>query len=126
VPRIRVPKPFLELITEVKPETFLLMGKYQLTNSQGKYFHWDEFKWRVEKGDDEVAAWTVTKLARKAIAKDLALQSEENRHFSYCVPNSLSAKLHSIDRMTGGGRKISDGLLLSTDEKSRYLVKSFL
>jgi Fic family protein len=125
MPRIRVPKPFLELIREVKPETFSLMGKYKITNSQGKYLHWDEFKWRVEKGDEEVAAWTATKLARKGIAKDLVtLQAEGDRHFSYCVPNSLSAKLHSIDRMTGGGRKISDGLLMSTDDKSRYLVKS--
>jgi hypothetical protein len=71
----------------------------------------------VQKGDDEVAAWTVTKLSRKGIAKNLVtLQAEGDRYFSYCVPNSLSAKLHSIDRMTGGGRKISDGLLISTDE----------
>jgi Fic family protein len=127
MPRIRVPKPFLELIKEIKPETFSLMGKYQITNSQGKYLHWDEFKWRVEKGDEEVAAWTATKLARKGIAKDLVnLQAERDRNFSYCVPNSLSAKLHSIDRMTGGGRKISDGLLMSTDDKSRYLVKSLM
>jgi Fic family protein len=127
MPRIRVPKPFLDLIREVKPETFSLMGKYQITNSQGKYLHWDEFKWRVEKGDEEVAAWTATKLLRQGIAKNLVtLQAEGDRHFSYCVPNSLSAKLHSIDRMTGGGRKISDGLSMSTDDKNRYLVKSLM
>ncbi len=125
--RIRVPKTFLELIREVKPETFSLMGKYQITDSKGRYLHWDEFKWRVEKGDDEVAAWTATKLSRKGIAKNLVtLQAEGDRYFSYCVPNSLAAKLHSIDRMTGGGRKISDGLLISTDEKNKYLVKSLM
>lgn len=125
--RIRVPKTFLELIREIKPETFSLMGKYQTTDSKGKYLHWDEFKWRVEKGDNEVAAWTVTKLARKGIAKNLVtLQAERDRYFSYCVPNSLSAKLHSIDRMTGGGRQINDGLLISTDEKNKYLVKSLM
>jgi Fic family protein len=127
MPRIRVPKPFLELIKEIKPEIFALMGKYQITNSQGKYLHWDEFKWRVDKGDEEVAAWTATKLLRQGIAKKLVtLQVEGDRHFSYCVPNSLSAKLHSIDRMTGGGRKISDGLAMSTDDKNRYLVKSLM
>jgi Fic family protein len=127
MPRIRVPKPFLELIKEIKPETFSLMGKYQITNSQGKYLHWDEFKWRVDKGDEEVAAWTATKLLRQGIAKKLVtLQAEGDRYFSYCVPNSLSAKLHLIDRMTGGGRKISDGLSMSTDDKNRYLVKSLM
>jgi Fic family protein len=127
MPRIRVPKPFLELIKEVKPETFLLMGKYQVTNSQGKYLHWNEFKWRVEKGDEELAAWTATKLSRKAIAKNLVnLQAEGDRYFSYCIPNSLFAKLHLVDRMTGGGRKISDGLSMSTDDKNRYLVKSLM
>jgi Fic family protein len=127
MPRIRVPKPFSELIKEIKPEIFSLMGKYQITNSQGKYLHWDEFKWRVEKGDEEVAAWTATKILRQGIAKNLiTLQAEGNRHFSYCVPNSLAAKLHAIDRMTGGGRKISDGLSMSTDDKNRYLVKSLM
>ena len=127
MPRIRVPKPYLELIKEIKPETFSLMGKYQITNPQGKYLHWDEFKWRVEKGDEEVAAWTATKILRQGIAKKLVtLQAEGDHHFSYCIPNSLSAKLHSIDRMTGGGRKISDGLSMSTDDKSQYLVKSLM
>ena len=84
-------------------------------------------KWRVEKGDEEVVAWTATKLSRQGIAKHLvSLQPEGDPHFSYCVPNSLSAKLHSIDRMTGGGRKISDGLSMSADDKSRYLVKSLM
>ncbi len=127
MPRIRVPKPYLELVREIKPEIFSLMGKYQITNSQGKYLHWDEFKWRVEKGDEEVAAWTATKILRQGIAKHLStLQAEGNRHFSYCVPSSLAAKLHSIDTMTGGGRKISDGLSMSRDDKNRYLVKSLM
>lgn len=126
MPRIRVSKPLVELMREFKPETISLMSKYKSTNSDGKYLHWNEFKWRVEKGDDEVAAWTATKLSRQGIAKNLTLQADGNRQFSYCVPNSLSAKLHSIDRLTGGGRKISDGLLMSTDDKSRYLVKSLM
>jgi Fic family protein len=127
MPRIRVPKPFLELIKDVKPETFLLMCKYQVTNSQGKYLHWNEFKWRVEKGDEELAAWTATKLSRKAIAKNLVnLQAEGDRYFSYCIPNSLFANLHLLDRMTGGGHKISDSLSMSTDDKNRYLVKSLM
>ncbi len=127
MPRIRVPKPFGELIKEITPETFLLLVKYQATNSQGKYLHWDEFKWRVEKGDDEVAAWVAAKIARRGIAKNLVtLQAEGDRCFSYCVPNSLAAKLHSIDRITGGGHKNSDGLLISTDDKNRYLVKSLM
>jgi hypothetical protein len=59
--RIRVPTPLIQLMKDVKPEILVsLMSKYQATNSQGKYLHWNDFKWRVEKGDEEVLAWIAT------------------------------------------------------------------
>jgi hypothetical protein len=52
---------------------WLLLGKYQATDSQGRYLHWNDFQWRVEKGDPPLAAWVATNLARKAITKNLPL-----------------------------------------------------
>jgi Fic family protein len=130
--KIRLPTPFTQLMQSLKPETLLLLiskyqKKYQATNSQGQYLHWNDFKWRVDKGDEEVVAWIATKMARKSITKDLVtLQAVGDKCFSYCIPNSLFAQLHSIDTMAGGGKKISDGLLVSSDEKNRYLVKSLM
>jgi Fic family protein len=130
--RVRLPTPFVQLMQGLEPETLLLLiskyqTKYQATNSKGQYLHWNDFKWRVDKGDEEVIAWIATKIARKSITKDLVnLQAVGDKCFSYCIPNSLFAQLHSIDTMAGGGKKITDGSLVSSDDKNRYLVKSLM
>jgi Fic family protein len=115
-------------LKEIQTDAFLpLLGKYQATGSQGRYLHWNDFQWRVEKGDPALAAWLATKLARKAIAKNLSLlQAEGDRNFNYCVPDSLFAQLHRIDQLTGGGREINDGEVFSNQNKNRYLVKSLI
>ena len=62
--RIRVPKSFSQLTQEIKSEDWLpLMSKYRATDDKGRYLHWDEFQWRVETGDDVLAAWYATSLA---------------------------------------------------------------
>jgi Fic family protein len=126
--RIRVQKPLDQLLKEIQTDAFLpLLGKYQATDSQGRYLHWNDFQWRVEKGDPELAAWVATKLARKAIAKNLSLlQADGDRCFNYCIPESLCAQLHRIDQLIGGGREINDGEVFSNQDKKRYLVKSLM
>ena len=126
--RIREPKPAKNLFHQVKPEKLIeLMGKYHATDAKGRYLHWDEFKWRVEAGDDEESAWLATKVSRKSIAKNLSLlKAEGDRCFSYSVPDSLYPQLHEIDRMIGGGQRLSDGAFTSSTEKNRYLLKSLI
>ena len=126
--RIRVQKPLDQLLKEIQTDAFLaLLGKYQATDSQGRYLHWNDFQWRVEKGDPELAAWIATKFARKAIAKNLSLlPAEGDRYFNYCVPDSLFAQLYRIDQLMGSGREISGGEVLSSQDKNRYLVKSLM
>jgi hypothetical protein len=125
--RIRLPIPFIQLIQQPKPEYFTLMSKYRATDAKGKYLHWNDFKWRVEKGDEEESAWVATKLSRRSITRNLStLQAVGNKCFGYCIPDSLFAQLHSIDTMAGGGKKISDGSSVSSDDKNRYLVKSLM
>lgn len=129
--RIRKPESLSSLwksIPQDNPEQFLnLLSKYKVSDSKGKYYHWDKFKWRVDQGDDEKLAWLATKIARKAISKPLPiLQAQNESCFSYCLPNSLLAQLHQIDTMTGGGYTLSNSnFLVSSDaEKNKYLVKS--
>jgi Fic family protein len=128
MPRIRLPKPLSKLMEEVEPKAYIpLIGKYGATDPKGRYFHWNDFKWRVGQGDEELAAWVATKLARSSIRKELSLLQAEGEHcFNYCVPDSLFAQLHAIDKMIGGGRDISDGAFVSSYEKDRYLVKSLM
>jgi Fic family protein len=126
--RIRLPTPFVQLMQALEPEILIpLISKYQATNSKGQYLHWNDFKWRVEKGDEEVSAWIATKLSRRSISKCLVtLQAVGDECFSYCIPNSLFAKLHLIDKMAGSGKKITDSSSVSADDRSRYLVQSLM
>ncbi|MEM6255877.1 MAG: Fic family protein [Cyanobacteria bacterium P01_D01_bin.156] len=126
--RVRVPKPFSQLTQEISHDAWVpLMSKYRAIDEKGRYLHWDEFQWRVDTGDDVTAAWCATKSSRMTISKSIQqLQAEENRCFSYCVPDSLFARLHTIDQMTGGGQSLSEGPFVSSNEKDRYLVKSLM
>ncbi|WP_057832810.1 Fic family protein [Colwellia sp. TT2012] len=127
--RIRVPIPFTELMEKVSNEVFIpLLSKYKATDLQGNYLHWDKFKWKVDTGDDEDAAWIATKISRNSTKKYIAkLQGKnEGELFSYCVPDSLFSQLHYIDTLTGGGHSIGDGAFITTREKDKYLVKNLI
>lgn len=125
--RIRVPKPLNELLSITPSDEFIpLLGQFGPTNSEGKYLHWDKFIWRIPKDISEQAAWVATKLSRKTISKKISLVAEKNKQFTYCIPDSLHALLHQIDKLSGGGHAIGDGSFITTKEKDRYLVKSLM
>ncbi|MEM9272099.1 MAG: Fic family protein [Cyanobacteria bacterium P01_F01_bin.143] len=128
--RIRKTQPLSSLIKYVKQEEWLnLIDKYQAIDLKGRYLHWDQFQWRVDKGDDVDAAWLATKISRRAIAKKLLLlQAKNELCFSYCIPNSLLAQLQNIDAITGGGYSLSNSIFIvsSQAEKDRYLVKNLM
>jgi Fic family protein len=129
--RIRVSESLSQLMAEITPELSIhltgLMEKYQSTDIRGRYLHWNDFKWRVEKGDNEVAAWIATKIARRSIAKELPLlKAEGDRYFSFCVPESLSMKLDAIDKKTDPRSKIDRGNFGSSAEEDSYLVKNLM
>lgn len=125
--RFRVPKPFSELLSTTSSEEYiLLLGQFGPTDNKGKYLHWDKFVWRVPKGISEQGAWVATKLARKTISKTIELVAEQEKQFSYCIPDSLHGLLHQIDKLSGGGHAIGDGSFITTKEKDRYLVKSLM
>lgn len=125
--RFRVPKPLNELLSTTSHEEYIpLLGQFGPTDVKGKYLHWDRFIWRVPKGTSEQGAWVATKLARKTISKTVELVAEQGKKFSYCIPDSLYALLHQIDKLSGGGHAIGDGSFITTKEKDRYLVKSLM
>jgi Fic family protein len=112
----------------IPPQVYAsLMPKYGSTDAKGRYLHWNDFKWRVEPGDDEQAAWLATKFSRRVIRENLPqLQAEGNHYFSYCVPSSLNAVLHHIDKMTGGGHSVGTSSFVSSSVNNRYLVKNLM
>ncbi|PWQ96935.1 Fic family protein [Leucothrix arctica] len=130
--RIRKPKN-MNALTEALGTEFLtklpkLMVDYRATNSDGAYLHWDQFIWRIPKGANAEEAWLATKYSRMATRKNLVeLKAKDDASFfSYCIPDSLLAKLHYIDKKTGGGHSLSESSFMSSGEKGRYLVKSLM
>jgi hypothetical protein len=87
------------LLQKVEPQRFMpLLETYQATDRQGRYLHWNDSKWRVEPGHDEIAAWVATKVSRRSISNHLTwlkaklkaeLKAENDSCFSYCLPESL-------------------------------------
>jgi Fic family protein len=125
--RIRIVESVAALLQTIQPEQFLpLMGQYGPIDPKGRYLHWNDFKWRVKSGDDELAAWLATKLARRAITQTLPLETEGEQFFSYCLPSSLVAKLHAIDQLTLAGQGSNGTTLTSGSDKNLYLVKSLM
>ena len=125
--KIRIPKSLQKILAEHDPrDVFPYLTKYGMTSEKGDYLHWDKFKWKVAKGDNAELAWAATKIARHSTAKSLPLCAEHRDYFSYSLPDSLFAKLHELDKMTGGGHSLGDGMFISSREKDRYLVKSLM
>ena len=127
--RIRTPRTFEQLSAAIPFEQWSpLLPRYGVIDEQGRYLHWNDFQWRVQPGDDAQAAWLATKWARGMICQDIPiLVAEGDRPFRFCMPNSLLANLHHIDRMTGLGDKVGDrAASFRTDEKHSYLVKSLI
>lgn len=116
-----------ELDAENAKKLLAYFGKYGAIDAKGRYLHWDEFKWRVNKGDDELIAWLATRLSRRSISKSLlTLQAENDSYFSYTVPDSLVAQLHIIDKLAGGDQSLSGGGSILSQDRNHYLVKSLM
>jgi len=126
--RLRTPKSLDVLLAELSlADVFSLMPKYGAIDVKGCYLHWDKFQWRVDKGDDAQAAWAAVKLSRQSISKYVnKLNATDNTMFKYCVPDSLHAQLHQIDKLTGGGHAGGDASFFSAGERDQYLVKNLM
>ena len=134
--RIRKPKNIILLRQELREKLGIelstrlnsLMSRYGVTDGKGRYLHWDQLLWRIEKGVDADQAWLSTKSSRASILKFAGgLKAQEDTgYFNYCIPDSLAAKLHYIDKKTGGGHSIGESPFMSAGEKGRYLVQSLM
>lgn len=94
--------------------------KYKSTDSKGRYLYWDKFRYRVDEGDDPKIAWWATKLDRKSNAKYIQYTDKDNKPFSFCIPDTLEAKLHKISTLS------LQGIVPSNSIKRKYLISSLV
>ena len=99
---------------------FEYLMRYKETDAKGKYLYWDKFKWRLSENDDPKKAWFATKFARYRSLKQIGLNDENGKSFSFCIPDSLEAKLYKISHIA------SKGLTPSSSIKRDYLISSLV
>ena len=94
--------------------------RYQDVDTKGRYLYWDEFRWRVDKEDNPEMAWWSTKMMRLFKLKELELYDKEENHFSFCIPDSLQAKLYKIVNFS------RQGIVPHNSLKQNFLISSLI
>lgn len=101
-------------------ENYDYLTKYKEVDSQGRYLYWDKFKYRIDKDDDAKIAWWATKWSRFTKMKFIEYEDKNNKMFSFCMPDSLQAKLHKISKLS------AQGIVPHNSIKRNYLISSLL
>lgn len=117
--KIATPKKISEIIASYQssPEKLAFLPTMKATDEKGRYLHWDKLR-RVYPKESELY-WLATKMSRASLMTNVTIF---NRTFSFCVPSSLLALLHFIDKNAGGLMETG----LSKTEQNRFLLKSLI
>ncbi|MBN6071293.1 Fic family protein [Aggregatibacter actinomycetemcomitans] len=120
---MKLPKPpqvpqLLEQFSSI--DIFPYLHQFKATDEKGRYLDWDKFK-RVNPKQSEIK-WLATKLNRKALQKHFSI---DEINFLFCVPESLQALLHFVDKASGGIHSMRFAGL-SKNEQDRFLLKSLV
>jgi len=126
-----VAKPRVEHAPALDPANIQLdiisayLATYNVTDEQGRYLHWDQLRWRVPRNEAQ-AIWQTVKFKRFMQMKQIPLRGEQNALFSYCVPDTLDAKLHHIAKLAGGSVAAIGGGKASDSLQKKFLVSSLI
>ncbi|MDD2399070.1 MAG: Fic family protein [Sulfurovum sp.] len=101
-------------------DNYKYIQKYKAEDHKGQYLYWDQFRWRVAKGDDPLIAWWATKLARFTQYKSIPYRDKYGKSFVFCTPDTLQAKLHKITQFS------AEGLAPVNSIKRNYLISSLI
>lgn len=94
------------------------------TTDKGEYLHWDKLRHLTAPYElPSEQWWFATKLARKAMYKQLPFEDKNHNPFVLATPDNVLYKLHAIDRSTGQTVESSSSVL-NTQMRDTYLVQS--
>ncbi len=127
VARLSIPTPFEDLRKKYSVEDwFPYVSDYKAIDGKGRYLHWNDLKRRVPKDKSSECAWIATKYARSTISKRFSILNNPNVKIEFCVPDSLQALLHQVDKVAGGNISSNDSSILNKRTQQKYLVSSLL
>jgi Fic family protein len=111
------------------PEDFEVIRPFlnecDATDADGRYLHWSQFKWRVQKEKAE-ALWKAVKFKRMSQYKSIDLADENGRVFKYCTPHSMEAILYQLVKIAGGNVGAMADSAASDSLQNRFLVSSLI
>ncbi|MEJ2795765.1 Fic family protein [Iodobacter sp. LRB] len=123
-PRVeRAPK--FDLVNVDFPMLQKYLPLYDLTDSKGRYLHWDKLKWRVPRAEAQ-NIWFAIKFQRFIQMKEVDLFDVNGESFSYCIPNSMEAKLHQVIKTAGGSVAVVAGMAATMQIQAKFLVSSLI
>lgn len=112
---------FSKVLSELSNEEFMKLMKYhRVTDDKGRYYHWDDFQYRVEKGLESVHAWSVQKLARNAHMQHLKYFDKNGDDAKINIIPSMHKACSLIDQQTS---KAAFEAMISNLEGVKYLIK---
>lgn len=120
---IKLPPKDIELSTIIdndnKEELVKLFKYHRVTDEQGRYHHWDDFQYRVEKGVNATYAWTIQKLARMSQIQTLPYKSKDGVDAKINIIPSMHKACSLIDQQTS---KAAFDAMISNLDGVKYLI----
>jgi len=102
-----------------------LLKVCDVTDSQGRYLHWSQLKWRLPK-DQAASIWKAIKFKRMSQYKRLTLTDEAGQPFQYCTPHSMEAMLYQLVKIAGGNVGAIADSVASDNLQNKFLVSSLI
>jgi len=111
---------FADILSRTTHEDFMkLMPYHRVTDPKGRYHHWDEFQYRVEKGTNAVDAWIVQKGARNAQIQHINYYDKQGMEAKINIIPSMHKACSLIDQQTS---KAAFEAMISNLEGIKYLI----
>lgn len=117
--------PKLEFMSDDFNKMFKYLSTHGITDSDGRYLHWSQLKWRVPSKEAKLI-WMAVKFQRTKSKKVIDLKDKFGNDFHYCIHDSLEPKLHKIVQLGAGKIAAMAGSQASDNIKQNYLVSSLL
>lgn len=91
----------------------------------GKYLHWDELRFRPERGISHIDWWHLIKIARRHVGKGLPLIGEDKTVFTFSMTDTVQRLVHEVDRDASGRIELPEDVT-NQSTRDRYVVNSLI